>query len=55
MNAWALNAANFGHKKGTGMEGRTRNVGHIVQSLQSQEGGITARALVLVEIVDDRS
>ena len=48
MEVYALNAANFSHKKGTGMDGRTRNVSQIIQSLQAQEGGITARPLILV-------
>ena len=48
IKAYALNAVNFGHKKGEGMKGRTRNVSNIAAALQAQEGGITACHLVLV-------
>lgn len=47
-NVYALNAVNFGHKKGEGMKGRTRNVSNIAASLSAQEGGITACHLVLI-------
>jgi hypothetical protein len=49
MEAWALNAVNFAHKKGTGMNGRSRNVSGITQSLSAQEGGVTSCSLVLEE------
>lgn len=48
IKAYALNPVNFGHKKGEGMKGRTRNVSNIAAALQAQEGGITACHLVLV-------
>ena len=46
--AYALNAVNFGHKKGEGMQGRARNISNVASSLAAQEGGITACHLVLI-------
>ena len=45
---YALNAVNFGHKKGEGMKGRSRTVSNVAASLSAQEGGITACHLVLI-------
>lgn len=47
-NVYALNAVNFGHKKGEGMKGRKRNISNVASALSAQEGGIQACHLVLI-------
>lgn len=54
VKMFALNAVNFGHKKGEGMKGRKRNISNVASALSAQEGGIQACHLVLI-IYGDKS